>query len=74
MSARLKHKKREGNGVCFGACMEGYMNTITLIDVIILVLAYVGLSVACMLIRWLIALPYRGDPVQESRERIWRGW
>ena len=39
--------------------MEGYMNTITLIDVIVLVLAYVGLSVACMLIRWLIGLPYR---------------
>jgi hypothetical protein len=54
--------------------MEGYMNTITLIDVIVLVLAYVGLSVACMLIRWLIALQYRGDPIQESRERIWRGW
>jgi hypothetical protein len=54
--------------------MEGPMNTITLIDVIVLVLAYVGLSVACLLIRWLIALPYRGDPVQESRERIWRGW
>jgi hypothetical protein len=74
MSARLKHKKREGNDVCFGACMEGYMNTITLIDVIVLVLAYVGLSVACMLIRWLIDLPHRGDPIQESRERIWRGW
>ena len=54
--------------------MEGYMNTITLIDVIILVLAYVGLSVACLLIRWLIGLPYRDDPIQESRERIWRGW
>ena len=74
MSARLKHKKREGNDVCFGACMEGYMNTITLIDVIVLVLAYVGLSVACLLIRWLIDLPHRGEPIQESRERIWRGW
>jgi hypothetical protein len=51
------------------------MNTITLIDVIVLVLAYVGLSVACLLIRWLIDLPYhRGEPVQQSRERTWRGW
>ena len=53
--------------------MEGYMNTITLIDVIVLVLAYVGLSVACMLIRWLIGLPRR-EPLQESRETTWRGW
>jgi hypothetical protein len=71
MSARLKHKKREGNDVCFGACMEGYMNTITLIDVIVLVLAYVGLSVACMLIRWMIGQPRR-DSVRE--ETTWRGW
>jgi hypothetical protein len=54
--------------------MEGFMNTITLIDVIVLVLAYVGLSMACMLIRWLIGLPYRGELIQESRERTWRGW
>jgi len=54
--------------------MEGFMNTITLIDVVVLVLAYVGLSVACMLIRWLIGLPNRGQPLQESRERTWRGW
>ena len=47
------------------------MNTITLIDVIVLVLAYVGLSVACMLIRWLIGLPRR-EPVHE--ETTWRGW
>ena len=60
--------------VGLGTSMEGYMNTITLIDVIVLVLAYVGLSVACMLIRWLIGLPHRGEPIQESRERIWRGW
>ena len=57
-----------------GTSMEGYMNTITLIDVIVLVLAYVGLSMACMLIRWLIYLPYRGEPIQETRERTWRGW
>ena len=50
------------------------MNTITLIDVIVLVLAYVGLSVACVLIRWLIGWPYRGEPIWESRERTWRGW
>ncbi len=50
------------------------MNTITLIDVIVLVLAYIGLSVACLLIRWVISLPYRDAPVQESRERTWRGW
>ena len=53
--------------------MEGFMNTITLIDVIVLVLAYVGLSVACLLIRWLIGLPHR-ESLQESRERTWRGW
>jgi hypothetical protein len=50
------------------------MNTITLIDVIVLVLAYVGLSVTCLLIRWLIDLPYRGHLIQESREKVWRGW
>jgi hypothetical protein len=54
--------------------MEGFMNTITLIDVIVLVLAYVGLSMTCMLIRWLIGLPHRGELIQESRERTWRGW
>jgi hypothetical protein len=54
-----------------GTSMEGSMNTITLIDVIVLVLAYVGLSVACMLIRWLIGLPRR-EPVRE--ETTWRGW
>jgi len=48
------------------------MNTITLIDVIVLVLAYVGLNVACMLLRWLIGSPRRGD-VRESQE-TWRGW
>jgi hypothetical protein len=47
------------------------MNTITLIDVIVLVLAYVGLSVACMLIRWMIGLPHR-ESVRE--ETTWRGW
>ena len=53
--------------------MEGFMNTITLIDVIVLVLAYVGLSVACMLIRWLIGLPRRGrESIRE--ETTWRGW
>ncbi len=57
-----------------GTSMEGSMNTITLIDVIVLVLAYVGLSVACMLIRWLITLPHRGELIQQSRERTWRGW
>jgi hypothetical protein len=51
--------------------MEGSMNTITLIDVIVLVLAYVGLSVACMLIRWLIGLPRR-ESIRE--ETTWRGW
>ncbi len=50
------------------------MTTITLIDVIVLVLAYVGLCVACLLIRWLIGLSHRGELVQESRERTWRGW
>jgi hypothetical protein len=50
------------------------MNTITLIDVIVLVLAYVGLSMACMLIRWLISLPHRAEAIQDSRERTWRGW
>ena len=53
--------------------MEGFMNTITLIDVIVLVLAYVGLSVACMLIRWLIGLPHR-DVVREGEQTTWRGW
>lgn len=49
------------------------MNTTTLIDVIVLVLAYVGLSVACLLIRWLIDLPYhRGEPVQENRKNVAR--
>ena len=51
--------------------MEGSMDTITLIDVIVLVLAYVGLSVACMLIRWLIGLPRR-EAIRE--ETTWRGW
>ncbi len=54
-----------------GTSMEGSMNTITLIDVIVLVLAYVGLSVACMLIRWMIGLPHR-ESVRE--ETTWRGW
>ena len=45
------------------------MTTITLIDVIVLVLAYVGLSVACMLIRWMIGLPRR-DSIRE--ETTWR--
>jgi hypothetical protein len=52
--------------------MEGSMNTITLIDVIVLVLAYVGLSVACMLIRWLIGLPRRESIREETT--TWRGW
>ena len=47
------------------------MNTITLIDVIVLVLAYVGLSVSCMLIRWLIGLPHR-DVVREGEQTTWR--
>ena len=47
------------------------MNTI-LMDVIVLVLAYVGLSVACMLLRWLIGAPRRGDG-REGQE-TWRGW
>ena len=47
------------------------MNTITLIDVVVLVLAYMGLSVTCMLLRWLIGTPRRGD-VRESQEP-WRG-
>jgi len=54
-----------------GTSMEGSMTTITLIDVIVLVLAYVGLSVACMLIRWMIGLPRR-DSIRE--ETTWRGW
>ena len=41
--------------------MEGSMNTIALIDVVVLVLAYVGLSAACLLIRWLIDWPHRGE-------------
>jgi hypothetical protein len=56
----------------FWAGMEGSMNTINLIDVAVLVLAYAGLNVACLLIRWLIGLPDRREPIQESRERIWR--
>jgi len=56
-----------------GTSMEGFMNTITLIDVIVLVLAYVGLSVACMLIRWMIGLPRR-EAVRESEQTTWRGW
>jgi len=54
-----------------GTSMEGSMNSITLIDVIVLVLAYVGLSVACMLIRWMIGLPRR-DSIRE--ETTGRGW
>jgi len=54
-----------------GTIMEGSMDTITLIDVIVLVLAYVGLSVACMLIRWMIGLPRR-EAIRE--ETTWRGW